>query len=183
MSDPERAGGLEGEDLGTTHWEDARHWIAIYADLLRFKTGLLQRVRRDLPNLLPEAQKAAAADLVIIESQMSGYEVRLELWYQRLWDLQGLRLDPEGSMIRHRDREAHLTKREFQLLQFLLDHPQHFFTANQLLSRAWSDPALFPEEIRNYVRRIRKLLKDLELPADLVNRPGRGYSLIFRLDA
>jgi hypothetical protein len=178
----ERPGGLEGEDLSTTHWEDARHWIAIYADLLRFKTGLLERVRRDLPNLLPVAQKAAAEDLAIIESQMSGYEVRLELWYQRLWELQGLRLDAEGPMIRHRDKEAHLTKREFQLLQFLLDHPHRYFTATQLLNRAWSDPALFPEEIRNYVRRLRRLLREMELPAELVNRPGRGYSLEFRLD-
>ncbi len=183
MSSPERQEGLEGEDLATTHWEDARHWIAIYADLLRFKTGLLDRVRREVPNLLPAAQKAAVEDLAIIESQMHGYEVRLELWYQRLWELQGLRLDPEGPMIRHRGREAHLTKREFQLLQFLLDHPHRYFTATQLLSRAWADPALFPEEVRNYVRRIRKLLRDLELPAQLVNRPGRGYSLEFRLDS
>jgi len=47
------------------------------------------------------------------------------------------------------------------------------------LGRAW-DPALFP--VRNYVRRIRKILADLEIPCELVNRPGRGYSLIFRPD-
>lgn len=174
--------GLDGEDLETSHWEDARHWITIYADLLRFKGGLLDRVRRDLPRLLPVAQEAASADLAIIESQMHGYEARLELWYKRLWQLQGLWLDPEGPMIRHRGKEARMTKREFQLLQFLLDHPHRFFTATQLLTRAWADPALYPEEVRNYVRRIRKLLADLELPCELVNRPGRGYSLVFRPD-
>ncbi len=182
MSVRDTSVGLEGEDLSTTHWEDARHWIAIYADLLRFKNGLLERVRRDIPNLLPAAQKAAAEDLTIIESQMHGYEARLELWYQRLWDLQGLMLDPEQSMIRHRDKEAHLTRREFQLLQFLIDHPHRFFTANQILIRAWSDSALFPEEVRNYVRRIRRLLVQLEIPCQIINQPGRGYSLEFRLD-
>jgi len=174
---------LEGEDLETGHWEDARHWIAIYADLLRFKVRLLERVNRDLPKLLPVAQRAASDDLAIIESQMHGYEVRIELWYRRLWDLQGLRLDPEGPMIRHRGREARLTKREFQLLQFLIDHPHRYFTATQLLTRAWADPALYPEEVRNYVRRIRRLLTDLEIPCDLLNRPGLGYSLVFRSDA
>jgi len=175
-------GGLEGENLATTHWADARHWIGVYADLIRFKVGLLERVGRELPKLHPVAQGAATTDLAIIEGQMRGYESRLDLWYQRLWDLQGLQLDPEGQLIRHRGRESHLTKREYQLLQFLLDHPHRFYTVNQLLSRAWADPALYPEEVRNYVRRIRKILADLQIPSELVNRPGRGYSLVFRPD-
>jgi hypothetical protein len=176
-------GGLEGENLETTHWADARHWIGVYADLIRFKVGLLERVQRELPKLHPVAQGAAATDLAIIESQMRGYQTRLDLWYQRLWDLQGLQLDPEGQLIRHRGREAHLTKREYQLLQFLLDHPHRFFTVSQLMGRAWADSALHPEEVRNYVRRIRKILSDLEIPSELVNRPSRGYSLVFSPDS
>jgi DNA-binding response OmpR family regulator len=156
--------------------------MGVYADLLRFKVGLLERVRRELPKLHPVAQQAAAADLAIIEGQMHGYQARLDLWYRRLWELQGLRLDPEGSMIRHRGREARLTRREYQLLQFLLDHPHRFFTATQLVARAWSEPSLFPEEVRNYVRRVRKILAELEIPCELVNLPGRGYSLVFRID-
>lgn len=182
MSDttPQVSRGLEGEDLATAHWEDARHWMGVYADLIRFKMGLLERVKRELPKLHPVAQGAAATDLAIIESQMLGYHTRLDLWYGRLWELQGLRLDPDGLMIRHRGRDGRLTKREYQLLEFLLDHPHRFFTATQLLARAWADPALFPEEVRNYVGRLRKILADLEIPYQLVNRPGRGYSLVFR---
>jgi hypothetical protein len=60
---------LEGEDLTTRRWEDARHWISIYADLLEFKRGILARVRRDVANLAPQAQKAASTDLEIIETQ------------------------------------------------------------------------------------------------------------------
>jgi DNA-binding response OmpR family regulator len=174
--------GLEGENLETAHWEDARHWMAIYSDLLVFKAGLLDRVRRELPKLHPVAQEAAAVDVAIIERQMLGYQARLDLWYKRLWELQGLRLDPEGPTIQHRGREGHLTKREHQLLQFLIDHPHRFFTSHQLVVRAWAEPSLFPEEVRNYVRRIRKILSDLEIPCELVNRPGRGYSLVLRVD-
>jgi DNA-binding response OmpR family regulator len=173
---------LEGEDLLTTRWEDARHWMSIYADLLEFKRGILDRVRRDLANLQPTAQKAAAIDVEIIETQMHGYEVRLDLWYRRLWELHGLWLDPAGRMVRHEGHEVALTKREFQLLQFLLDHPHRFFTTTQILGQAWADPALFPEEVRNYVRRLRKILLDLAIPVDLVNKPGKGYSLVFRID-
>jgi hypothetical protein len=171
---------LAGEDLRTTRWEDARHWMSIYADLLEFKRGILGRVRKDITNLNPTAQTAASADLQIIEDQMQGYQERLDLWFKRIWELHGLWLDPSGRMIRHEGHEVALTKREFQLLQFLLDHPHRFFTTSQILGQAWSDPALFPEEVRNYVRRLRKILSDLEIPVDLVNKPGRGYSLVFR---
>jgi DNA-binding response OmpR family regulator len=174
------ARALEGENLETKRWEDARHWISIYADLLEFKRGILSRVRRDVANLQVPAQKAAATDLKIIESQMQGYQVRLDLWYRRIWELQGLWVDPTGRVVRHQGAEVSLTKREFQLLQFLLDHPHRYFTTSQILGQAWADPALFPEEVRNYVRRLRKILVDLAIPADLVNKPGRGYSLVFR---
>jgi hypothetical protein len=173
---------LEGENIGTNRWEDARHWMSIYADLLEFKRGILGRVRRDMTTLSPTAQKAAATDLEIIETQMGGYQERLDLWYRRLWELQGLWLDPAGRMVRHKGHEVALTKREFQLLQFLLDHPHRFFTTSQILGQAWADPALFPEEVRNYVRRLRKILTDLAIPVDLVNKPGRGYSLVFHTD-
>ena len=156
--------------------------MSIYADLLEFKRGILARVRRDMANLQVPAKIAAATDLEIIETQMDGYQERLDLWYRRLWELQGLWLDPAGRMVRHQGREVALTKREFQLLQFLLDHPHRFFTTTQILGQAWADPALFPEEVRNYVRRLRKILADLAIPVDLVNKPGRGYSLVFRIN-
>ena len=154
--------------------------MSIYADLLEFKRGLLERIRRDLAALRPVAQKAAEVDLRIIDEQMQGYQKRLDLWYKRIWDLQGLWLDPSGRMIRHKGNDVTLTKREFQLLQFLLNHPHRYFTTTQILGQAWADPALFPEEVRNYIRRLRKILTDLEIPVDIVNKPGRGYSLIFR---
>jgi len=177
-----RSRPLEGEDLATQHWEDARHWLSIYADLMRFKRGLLARVERELPALPAIAQQAAAEDLRIIEEQMEGYQARLDLWYGRVWELQGLWLAPDSRIVRHQGSEAQLTRREFQLLQFLLDHPHRFFTAQQILGQAWADPALFPEEVRNYVGRLRKILARLDLPCDVLNRPRLGYSLVFRAD-
>ena len=171
---------LDGEDLGTTHWEDAHHWMSIYVDLIEFKRGILARVAHDLENLRPQARAAAIEDLTIIEDQMAGYQKRLDLWYARVFELHGLRLHPEGRLLHHQGKEAELSKREFQLLQFLLDHPHRFFSTSQIVGQAWADNALFPEEVRNYVRRLRKILADLEIPADVVNKPGRGYSLVFR---
>src|SRR3989440_666629 len=177
-----RSRPLEGEDLSTNRWEDARHWMSIYSDLLEFKRGSLGGMQRDLAGLPPTAQAAAAVDLQIIETQMLGYQERLDLWFTRIWELRGLQLDAADRMVRHRGRNVTLTRREFQLLQFLLEHPHRYFTTAQILGQAWADPALFPEEVRNYVGRLRKILRDLEIPVDLLNKPGRGYSLVFRPD-
>jgi hypothetical protein len=81
---------LEGEEIGTNHWEDARDWVSIYADLIEFRWGILDRVRRDLTKLEPGAQRAAEADLKIIERPIEGYQKRLEVWSRRAWDLNGL---------------------------------------------------------------------------------------------
>jgi hypothetical protein len=75
---------LKREDIGTSHWEDARQWMSIYADLLEFRRGILDRVRRDLSKLEPVVQRAAEADLTIIETQMEAYQTRLERWSRRV---------------------------------------------------------------------------------------------------
>lgn len=173
---------LEGEHIETTNWEDARHWMSIYGDLLEFKRGILDRIRLDLAKLSPVARSAAEQDYTLIAAQMDGYQRRLDLWHQRLLELGGLWLEPEGRVIRYQGKEATLTVREFQLLQFLLNHPYRFFTVPDILGQAWAEPNLSPEEVRNYVRRVRKVIAALKIPCDVVNRPGRGYSLEFRGD-
>jgi DNA-binding winged helix-turn-helix (wHTH) protein len=171
---------FEGEHIETTKWEDARHWMSIYGDLLEFKRGILDRIRLDVAKLPPVARTAAEQDFTLIANQMDGYQKRLDLWHQRLLELGGLWLEPEGRVIRYQGREATLTVREFQLLQFLLNHPYRFFAVREILSQAWAEPTLFPEEVRNYVRRVRKVIAGLKIPCEVVNRPGRGYSLEFR---
>jgi hypothetical protein len=58
MSEPSPP--LDGENIETTHWEDARHWMSIYADLLEFKRGLLDRIRQDIAKLPPIARETVA---------------------------------------------------------------------------------------------------------------------------
>jgi hypothetical protein len=178
----ETSGPLEGEDIATSHWEDARHWMSIYGDLIEFKRGILDRIGGDLSKLPPAARKAAEVDVQFIESQMHGYQSRLELWHRRLSDLDGLSVDPKERRISYKGEEATLTLREFQLLKFLLDHPYRYFTVAQILAQAWAEPNLFPEQVRGYVWRLRKVFAEMQFPCDIVNRPSRGYSLEFRAE-
>jgi hypothetical protein len=178
----ETSGPLDGEDIATSHWEDARHWMSIYGDLIEFKLGILDRIERDLKKLPPAARPPAEADLQMIESQMYGYQRRLALWHRRLAELHGLSLDPDGLTISYKGEKATLTMREFQLFKFLLDHPYRFFTVTQILSEAWAQPNHFPEQVRSYVWRLRRVFVAVQLPCDIVNRPARGYSLEFRAE-
>lgn len=171
---------LEGEDLGTQHWEDARHWVGIYDDLIRFKLGLLARVEKELPKLHPVAHPAVHEDTAFIRSQMEGYYERLDLWYQRIWTLRGPWIDPDSGALRHEGGEVTLTKRESELFRFLLAHPHRYYTAAQIATHAWSDAGLAPEEVRNYIARLRRILTRLRVPCNVVNNPGRGYSLTFQ---
>ena len=177
-----QAPALEGEDISTSRWEDAQYWVSVYADLLSFKHRLLDRVRSELLNFSPQVQEAAKKDLRIIEDQMEGYQARLDLWYKRIWELHGLYVDADKQVVFYYGREAKLTNRELQLLQFLLDHPHRFYTADQIMERAWAEAALVPADIRHYVSRTRKILKRLGMPCDLVNRHGHGYGLTFATD-
>ena len=151
--------------------------MSIYDDLIRFKLCLLDRVKRELPKLHPVAQKAAHVDVTYIEHQMAGYYERLDLWYQRVWALQGLWLDPEGRVLRHKGKEAVLTQREFELLLFLAQRPGQVFTRSELMDQVWrysfySDTST----VTVHTRRLRqKIEADPERPRYLQTVWGYGY--------
>jgi hypothetical protein len=75
MTEMERL--LEGEDPGTTHADDARHWISIYAELLTFKDDAMER-------------EPSREDVQLIEGQQRRYRHRLQFWHDRERLLQGL---------------------------------------------------------------------------------------------
>ena len=174
---------MDGEGVpGHATIEQALYWRQIYTEILGMEEKVLKRIRQLMATQPVEARRGVElTNVAVVVAQAERFRQRLlDLWYSRVWELQGLWLDPEGRMVRHQGREVAVTKREFQLLQFLLDHPHRYFTTSQILGQAWADPALSPEGVRNYVRRVRKILADLAIPVDLVNKPGRGYVLVFR---
>ena len=93
-----------------------------------------------------------------IETQMAGYHQAARPVVCPHLGAPGVVAGSRRQNAPHQGREGALTEREFQLLQFLLDHPERYFTSAQILSQAWADPALLPEEVRNHVRRLRKKL-------------------------
>ena len=171
---------LEGENPNSVFPGDARHWIAVYREMIGFKDELLERLHTDLARL----PKAARSDVVendigLIESQLQRYQRRLQFWYARQWDMEGLQVDPESRMVTYRDQSVRLTRREYQLLVLLVSRSPEYVTARQLLVQAWHDAQLPEETLRTYIVRLRSKVAQLGLKATIVNRPRRGYAILF----
>jgi len=171
---------LEGEDPDTQFGQDARHWVAIYRELIAFKANVLARVQAQVRRL-PESSRAeaTAADVPIIEGQLERYRRRLEFWYQRQWALEGLIIDEASRTIVHRDRSVMLTRREYQLFMTLVARLSMHARSTQLLVEAWHDAGLPEETLRTYIVRLRGKLAELGIPVRIDNKPRQGYALVF----
>jgi DNA-binding response OmpR family regulator len=175
----ERSMLLEGEDPSTLFAEDARHWVNIYAQLLDFKRRILARVAAAMRDLPPEAAAEVEKDVELITAEVRRVEVRLAFWEQRHWELVGLDLNQDAHTLMYAGRKVYLTKREFQLLNFLAEHPNRYFTVSAIVGSAWHDSRLSSEQLRLYVSRLRDKLNDLGPPCRIDNKVGQGYGLFF----
>ena len=89
----------------------------------------------------------------------------------------GLEIDLRGRRVLARGEEAHLSQREFDLLQFLASHPGQVFSRDQLMDRVW-EPAFHgdPATVTVHVRRLRtKIEPDPERPRFIQTVWGVGY--------
>jgi DNA-binding winged helix-turn-helix (wHTH) protein len=168
------------EDPFTTHASDARHWIAIYQERIALYGDLLERARQVEARTGQVSETAAISrDVALLEAQLRRSRERLEFWYARHWALEGLQLDALTRMVTHRERSIPLTGREFQLLETLAHRTGTYVRAQQLLVEAWRDSRLPEETLRTYIVRLRAKLAQLGAGARIVNRPRRGYALVF----
>ncbi|MGI8608934.1 MAG: winged helix-turn-helix domain-containing protein, partial [Candidatus Dormibacteria bacterium] len=153
---------LEGEDPATEDSVDARHWHAIYSRLMGVT---LRRI----------ASGGADAEL---EERAARYERRLEFWLQKGWELDNVCVDEVRRTISGGGGTLTFSKREFQLVKFLLERPGQGCSCSELLAGAWQNPALPEEAVRTCIGRVRRKLQDVDL-AVIVTDPRRGYRLEF----
>lgn len=150
---------LAGEDLETDRPQDAARWVRIYSELVALHEDKPRGGRPGGDELLHQLRE------------------RLEEWRRRHLELAGLDFDPYARILTAGGRSLHLTRRESQLLDWLLDHPGQHFTSEALIQDAWEDVRLAPEQVRTYVVRLRRKLGEVQAPAQLVNRAHHGYAL------
>ncbi len=74
-------------------------------------------------------------------------------------DFGGLRLDPRSRIVTVDEVEVDLTAREFDLLYFLMDHPNRVFSRSDLLRQVWDyDYSGYDRTVDAHVARLRRKL-------------------------
>jgi DNA-binding response OmpR family regulator len=172
---------IEGEDPGTMRAADARRWIEIYSRLIEFKDELLERVRANTSDHGNGTGGGGdlQADEQVVLAEMARLRVRLAFWQRRHSQLAPVDLDDRLGIISTTGDVVPLTRREEQLLRFLLQNPGRYFDTRTLAAKAWSDPSLASEQVRTYVVRLRRRLHEAQVACDIHSERRRGYALVF----
>ena len=91
-------------------------------------------------------------------------------------------LDPRHRIVERNGREVELTLKEFDLLEFLMEHPTVVYSRAQLLELVWEYD--YQGDIRTvdvHIRRLReKLEQDPAHPRYLMTKRGVGYYFVDR---
>jgi two-component system, OmpR family, catabolic regulation response regulator CreB len=119
---------------------------------------LVARVR----TVLRRVQRAAAPASAAAGSSATGFEV-----------------DDEKKAIRYRGKPLALSRTEYRLLKVLIERPGRVFSRDELMQRAWDDPAsAFDRTVDAHIKLVRAKLREVAPEDDpIVTHRGMGYSL------
>jgi DNA-binding response OmpR family regulator len=157
---------MPGEDPATSSAVEARRWADLYQQLVAAVDAARSRL---------EGSQGPAADRELLDRSLEMAAEREAFWRRRHDELVGLLIDAEEATASYNGRSVHLTRRELQLLHFLVSHHDRFWRASQLSSRGWGDSSLPVEQVRTYISRLRAKLEHLQAPGRIVSRNPLGY--------
>ncbi|RAW09936.1 response regulator transcription factor [Paenibacillus taichungensis] len=88
-------------------------------------------------------------------------------------------VDVSSSIVKKKDENLRLTKREYDLLVFLIKNKNRILSREMLLNQVWGyDAAVNPNVVDLYIGYLRKKLKCEKKDRYIQTIHGRGYSMI-----
>ena len=94
-------------------------------------------------------------------------------------EMRGMVLDGKTRRVSCRGRVVAFTRQEWDLLSILVNYPNRYLGAREILRLGWRAGDHEAEQLRTYVRRLRQKLEPLEAPCQLLSEHGLGYCLAF----
>src|SRR2546422_697562 len=98
-------------------------------------------------------------------------------WRDRHAELAGVAIDRVDHTLTYAGKSLRLTRREADLLDFLLRHPRRPFTSKQLATLAWQNSRLSDAQVRTYIMRLRSRLREVGLEEVITVVRNRGYGI------
>jgi DNA-binding response OmpR family regulator len=155
---------LPGEDLTTSALPEVAGWIAIYEEMASVLRSVISRANGSIE----------AAEL---RGNLASIEERLAVWRDRHAELAGIVIDHKDHVLTYAGKTLRLTRREADLLDFLLRHPRRLFTSKQLATLAWQNSRLSDAQVRTYIMRLRHRLQEVGLGQAITVVRNRGYGI------
>lgn len=155
---------LPGEDLTTSALPEVAGWIAIYEELASILRSVIERAD-------------GAIDVDQLRRNLAFIEERLALWRDRHAELAGVVIDSKDHTLTYAGKTLRLTRREADLLDFLLRHPSRPFSSKHLATLAWQNSRLSDAQVRTYIMRLRGRLREVGLEHAITVVRNRGYGI------
>ena len=155
---------LPGEDLTTSVLPEVAGWISIYEELASVLGSVLSRAN-------------GSAESAELRNHLEWIELRLAAWRDRHTELAGVVIDRSDHTLTYGGKSLRLTRREADLLDFLLRHPKHPSSSSQLATLAWQNSRLSDAQVRTYIMRLRNRLREVGLEHVITVVRNRGYGV------
>lgn len=141
------------------------------AEMIRgFESGADLCCAKTLPAGLFAAQILA---LIRLQERVQSEEVRKD----GLPEIRGIRLDPVRRRVRVRGKEKKFTRKEFDLLYFLMTHPEEVFTKEDLYREVWNEEAVGGmATVVMHIKKIRNIIEERPAQPTIIKTEwGVGY--------
>lgn len=135
----------------------------------------------DEANILDGLQ-AGAVDYIVKPCSMSLLEARMRLRLlpatKAVVECGGLKIDSHHRTVLCYGKPLSLTSSEFNILWFFVNHPNRFFTADEIYEQVWGAPSLQTTTIRRHLSTLRQKLKEISQENLIHTEFGKGYILL-----
>jgi DNA-binding response OmpR family regulator len=92
--------------------------------------------------------------------------------------IRDIEIDASECRVTKNGQIVHLLPKEFRLFEFLVRHPNHVFSAEELLANVWeSDTSALLDTVRGHITRLRKKIDTQNEPSIISTVYGMGYKI------